>query len=142
HYNLGGIDKLIDARVGQTPMVGSEWLGWSGQNPMIQMEWPKTPQAKKIGISLLKQEESWIYLPEEINLEWSNDGIQFERLAKVDKSTLDAKYVHNQLFEWEIPDESFRFIRISFRSMKSIPDGKPGSGQDPWLFLSEIVLKD
>jgi hexosaminidase len=142
HYNLGGIEKLIDARIGKTPMVGSEWLGWSGKNPIIQMGWSKTPQAKKIGISLLKQEESWIYLPEEIDLEWSNDDDNYQSMAKADKSTLDGQYVQNQLFEWELPNEPFRFIRISFRSMKSIPDGKPGAGQDPWLFLSEIILKD
>jgi hexosaminidase len=106
------------------------------------MGWSKTPQAKKIGISLLKQEESWIYLPEEIDLEWSNDDDNYQSMAKADKSTLDGQYVQNQLFEWELPNEPFRFIRISFRSMKSIPDGKPGAGQDPWLFLSEIILKD
>ena len=32
-YSLGGIQKLLDARVGHLPMVGSEWLGWSGKNP-------------------------------------------------------------------------------------------------------------
>lgn len=140
-YSLGGIQKLLDARVGHLPMVGSEWLGWSGKDPEITLRWEKASGFNQLEIALLKQEESWIYLPAAIEIEGSVDGTHYASVATLKQKEIQENYKPDLPIRINMPKESFQFIRLRFKQYPEIPDGKPGAGSAPWLFISEILLR-
>lgn len=139
-YSLGGIQKLVDARVGHLPMVGSEWLGWSGKDPEITLRWDTSMNFRVFEISLLKQEESWIYLPAAIEIASSLDGKQFTSIRTMNQKEIQDNSKPDIPLRIVLTGEPFQFLRIRLKQNSVIPDGRPGAGSPPWLFISEILL--
>ena len=40
-----------------------------------------------------------------------------------------------------IPNQKISFIRLKTKHYPKIPQGFPGDGNPPWLFVDEIILK-
>lgn len=140
YYHEGGLPKLLDARAGHAPRISSDWLGWSGQNPVLIIDLGKSQDLSNLNIYTLKEEMNWIYLPSKIEVSWSSDGTNYEDGRPMNAESIMKAYTGNGL-NYSLHHVNARYLKLHFTCAPKIPKGKPGEGEDAWLFLSELVVE-
>ena len=141
YYNIGGMPKLVDAIAGKAPRINEDWLGWSGQNPSILIDLAEDQLLNSISIFTLKDESNWIYLPNEIEVMVGTTTENFIAAKTFSKLEIEAMFKENTPFDIRFDNMILgRYIKINFKCASKISIDKPGSGENPWLFLSEISV--
>jgi hypothetical protein len=140
-YSVPGAASLADGIFGGRG-YSQGWLGYEGQDMIIEIT-PKAPiETDRISMNFLCDHVSWIFLPTEIVIETSPDGVMFDRVAGGRYETIsfdqDIIPVH---MEYEFPDSKAAKIRITARSMKRCPEWHRGAGMPSWIFIDEIVVE-
>ena len=133
-YNNGGANTLVNGVQGSLPWSGNEWLGWRGKEHMdAKIDLGRKQKITKIRLSFLQAPESWIYLPEAVNVFIKDSrGITIPYTLRKWKNDFTLEGVINT---------TARYIEIEAFPMKKIPDGLAGAGQSAWLFCSEIIVE-
>ena len=130
--NIGGI---INYRSGT-------WLGYDNDTVTIEIDLIKKETINTILISLLQDENSWIFLPEQIMVYYYNDKSKtFQPVGK-------ENFTHNkpspkQCKLQEIkPSEKIKSnkLKLALLPLQKIPDWHAGKGKHGWLFIDEIKV--
>ncbi|MGJ8661874.1 MAG: family 20 glycosylhydrolase, partial [Bacteroidota bacterium] len=121
---------LSDGIIGGRPWNGKEWLGFDQKEVKMTIELNAKEKLNGINLSFLQAESSWIHIPEKVVLEYSTNGSRWKsKELKISKEknrfTIGKKA---------------KFIRLTIVSMEKIPDGQPGSGHAPWMFMDEVYF--
>jgi hexosaminidase len=138
-YAEGGPFTLVDGVTAGPRRVNYQWLGWLAyRTPVtITVDLGEVKEFTHAGIGALAEESSWIHLPTLVGIETATDTLQFQRIAHVDAPVnvtgrtelgTDGKY-------------RARYVRFIVRSRATIPEGLPGAGEAPWVFLDEITVR-
>ncbi|MFM7767784.1 MAG: hypothetical protein ACKO9S_08015, partial [Bacteroidota bacterium] len=97
----------------------------------------------KVAIGFLEAPSSWIFMPDEVELAYSRDGLVFQILTKQSPSLVKSSNLALQRIE----DISFqnlnivaRFVRIRTKGDYVCPTGHPGAGKLSWIFADEIMV--
>lgn len=137
-YSLGGAFSLVDGVTGILPWSGRDWLGFLGDDLNAIIEFKKKTKISKVIIDVLSAEQNWIYLPKEIEIFISTDGVKYESVKKV-----DMDYIKNYERNVEINFDKVNaeFVKVVAKNFGKIPAGKPGEGTDAWLFVDEISIE-
>lgn len=117
---------------------GSEWLGFSGDNCTGTLSFLEETELNQITFRLFKGEGQWIYLPKEIEIFTSNDGIHYTSVNKttdIDTKTKVASVILplNQI--------KTKYLKFDIKNYGIIPEGRQGAGYKSWLFVDEIVVE-
>ncbi|MCX6165593.1 MAG: beta-N-acetylhexosaminidase, partial [Ignavibacteriae bacterium] len=92
----------------------------------------------KVTVDVLNAEQSWIYLPKEIEILISTDGVIFQSVKKIDWNTI-SKFERNVIINF---DKIYtRYVKVVAKNFGKIPVGKPGEGTDAWIFVDEISIE-
>jgi hexosaminidase len=117
-----------------------EWLGWT--KPVeITIDLGKTETLTEIILHVWKQEPSWIYLPENIELIFSYKdahGITQFTSLEVDKPEEGWGEDRHLKFTFD-PQQAFA-VTIKLKPLMKIPEGRQGAGNPAWMFLDEIEI--
>ena len=97
----------------------------------------KEESVSEINVGFLKEELSWIYLPKEVEYFVSNDGVQFTSVGKISANEISKE----RFATLSIKSVKTKYVKIIATSFGKIPSGKPGAGEDAWLFCDEIQIK-
>ena len=92
----------------------------------------------KISMNVFNDEAAWIYLPSEVEVSTSDDGINFTTLRRFSSEEIKKA---NELIEVNANGQSTRYIKVMAKNAGKIPDGKQGGGNDAWLFVDEITVE-
>ena len=122
---------LLDGQNGARPWRGHEWMGFDTSCILMEITLPYKKKVNSIDFSFLESNGSWIYLPQEIQVE-----SEFRRRKK----TRVLKNINSELVRLKIR-KRIKTVRIQINTFSSIPDGLPGSGHTPWTFLDEIIFR-
>jgi Fn3 associated len=142
-YPGGGANTLIDNK-GGIPQFGSNtWLGYNCDTVRVTMNLEKEQTVSKVLLHFLQDEGSWIFMPDEINIQW------FDKKANSFKNFGNEKL----LADTASPGSrcNFRIIQtknkmqtnkilINIIVKKTIPAWHPGKGEHGWLFIDEIKV--
>ncbi len=133
-----GANGLVNGLVSERGIASPEWLGWEGADMEAVIDLGVSQKISRATVHTLEQNGSWIYLPQYIEVFFSNDGKNFTSAGKssefiADKQTTSTVTVHlNQV--------KARYIKLLVKNFGNIPTGKPGAGHKAWLFVDEIKL--
>lgn len=127
-YNAGDL-VLLDGQLGARPWKGHEWLGFDTTVIEFDVILSKKTNVKFIEISFLKDEGSWIHLPETIEISTIDNDEK-----KTVKVTAEKMKVN-----WKV--NNTQKIHLKIQALKTIPNGLPGEGHAPWTFIDEIIVK-
>lgn len=132
-YNSGDL-TLVDGQFGARPWKGHEWIGFDTSVIIIEIDLLKKQKIDSLQISFLKDENSWIHLPY---------AIEFKNL----KTNLGFGMAQSSVFENEkqvlFIGKKVQKFRITIKTLdKKIPLRMPGEGNQPWLFIDEISIKN
>ena len=137
-----GALTLVDGLTGSTAHNDNYWQGWQEENMDVVIDLEENQNIQTITLGFLESHGSWIFLPLEAILSFSDDGVNFNRVEKINlkdgvqngsANRVEAKRTSLQVFA--------RFIRIRAINRKLCPDWHPGSGGRTWVFADEIIIE-
>ena len=140
-YTGGGDEALIDGIRGTTNFASGEWQGYQGKPFEAVIDLRKETIVKELGGSFLQSTGSWIWMPDRIEFEVSNDGVTFDRAAAIKPGfPLREMAPVVREFRQSIAPVKARYVRVRAYNFGKIPTWHPGAGGDPWIFVDEIFI--
>jgi predicted alpha-1,2-mannosidase len=144
-YTGGGDFALIDGIRGTTNWSGGGWQGYQGKDLVAVVDLGSVQSVSKLGLGVLQDAGSWIWMPRRVEFELSLDGESFTPVLSIpndvpDGSASDIGAV-NKDFVKTIPAQQARYIQVRAVNFGKIPSWHPGSGGDAWIFADEIIIE-
>ncbi len=141
-YEKGRPDVLTDTKRG-TDDYNYNWLGFEGTDMAVTLSLPddELPLARSVSVQFLQDQQSWVFFPQEVTIEISEDGRQFqpvhtEKLAIVADGGKAIRRVE-AVFE----PAAVRAVRVRAVNQKICPSWHPCVGNPCWIFADEIVVR-
>jgi hypothetical protein len=133
-----GLRTLVDGLTGTRYHNGADWCAWSGTPFVLTLTWPTPVEADTLSVGLLSAPGSWIYDPEAIDVEGSQDGRSFRPIARW---TPGERLPGRTDIVMAIEPAQYKAMRLSVRPLQRIPDGAVGAGEPSWTFIDEITVR-
>lgn len=141
-YNLGGADALINGVIGHPRQFDDhEWLGWSGKDVEIIIAPDSIRALSQMDLHFHYSPGQWIYLPRSLELSVSVDGQKYRTVYTNRKLPTETA---GRVLAWPLTWKkkiAAQYIRLKVQRYGLIPPGKPGEGNEAWLFMDEIQLR-
>ncbi|MBE0662248.1 MAG: family 20 glycosylhydrolase [Bacteroidales bacterium] len=141
-YDGTGAYSLVDGISGSKHFNDGFWKGFLGDDMIATIRFQKLTDISSIEVDALQNYASWIFLPEKVVFEVSEDGSSFRKLDEIatdipqdEKGKLIKHYKTTQ------SAENITAIRVSMKNPGTCPPGHSGEGQKSWLFVSEIIVR-
>jgi hexosaminidase len=138
-YSSGGKEALVNGIVGSDQRYGDgEWLGWSGADFEATIDLGKAADLKNIRLRFFNGNGQWIYLPKQIVVSTSADGVAFTEVLTKDlqiKST-------DKVVPVDLPLTNLKTQHLRVKAVRHgiIGEGEQGAGHEAWLFVDEVVV--
>lgn len=132
HDNIGGIANYRSGG----------WLGYDSDTVTIDIQLKRKQKIGRVLIDLLQDENSWIFLPEQILLLYYDDRKKTFVPAAREAFTHETKGPRQcNIRELKPSDNiSAQKLRLVLSPLKKIPDWHNGKGNHGWLFIDEIKV--
>lgn len=89
-------------------------------------------------VSFLQDENSWIHAPHQVEIE-SILPVRPYLVGRSKAPSLDTKNPNSEI--WNIRGfGTSQILRITIKGADKIPQGQPGEGNMPWIFIDEIQI--
>ena len=141
-YNAGGDNALIDGVLGAEDFRTGTWQGYFDVDLNAIVDLGKETLIYNLKVSFLKDQRSWIFLPKEVDIFTSLDGINFKKESnwkfEIPKNTDEVKVeiVHISKLG------TARFIKVIAKKIGKLPEWHLGAKHNgrSWLFVDEIQI--
>lgn len=136
-YGDGGAFGLVNGILADENLSGGRWLGWWGSNLDAVIDLGKNESFSEVEIGLLRMENSWIYLPQFVEVFVSKDSKSFTPISKKNA----VEYANGGRVKLNFAPQSARYVKVVAKNFGTIPNGKEGEGNKSWLFVDEILVR-
>lgn len=142
HRYPGGTGyALTDGYLASLEFTDESWMGFHGEDLEMLLDMEQVDEISSIEISFLSNQASWIFLPSEIEILYSNDlkhfnPLDLNKFSKSNKDLRIAKHTYSDSTKVKA-----RYLKIIAHSVGKCPDWHPGKGENAWLFIDEIIIK-
>ena len=157
----GGKNALLDGINGSVIYSDGHWQGYLGVDLDAVVDLGAVYHADSVTVSMLEDAGAWIFLPKQVEISVSDDGLNFTHVAefpgtelkKVRDASIKAYTWHNirEAKPIYIPRDgrsaaenhraSFRYVRVFAKNRGRCPKWHAGKGQKSWLFADEIIIR-
>ena len=95
-----------------------------------------------VQLNFLKNEGSWIYLPDAVQLQVSKNKKHWKKLRRISFQMLfkGGIKVSNKNTYVQAISKKGRYLKVLIFPKKTIPQGNEGAGQKPWTFIDELTI--
>ncbi len=115
----------------------SEWLGFAGKDLEADIDLGESMKIKSVSLDVLDDNESWIYLPKQVQIATSYNGQNYSSIASIAIDGVKDKGKS----KFTLPvNTTTRFVKVLAQNAGPIPFGSPGAGSPSWLFADEIEI--
>lgn len=142
HYPGSGMQNLVDEQRGGSDFRNIEWQGFQCEFVSGVVEFTELKTIQKVSLSALQDVRSWIYIPTELEIEYSLDGKTYKKFGSV-KSDKDPKRYASCIAELTVegvPTE-VKYIRFKAKNLGTNPDWHLSPGGKTWIFLDELIIE-
>ena len=141
-YAGNGTITLVDGLTGTKSHSDGYWQGWEGENLDVVIDLGKLESIEKISFSFLEAHGSWIFLPTDVIVSFSDEGVSFKYEKNISLSDGDSYCKNNRkVTDMNVLKSSARFVRVQAINRKACPDWHDGAGGKAWIFADEIVIQ-
>jgi hexosaminidase len=141
-YDGTGAYSLVDGIRGSKHFNDGFWKGFLGDDMIATIRFQEPIEIASVEVDALQNYASWIFLPENVIFEVSENGSNFRKLDEINNDIpQDEKGKLIRLFKTTQSAENIIAIRISMKNPGTCPPGHSGEGQKSWLFVSEIIVR-
>ncbi|MEP7232036.1 MAG: family 20 glycosylhydrolase [Ginsengibacter sp.] len=115
----------------------SEWLGFAGTDLEADIDLGVPVKIESVSLNVLDENDSWIYLPKDIQVATSDNGQNYSSIASIAIDGIKDKGKNR----FTLPvNTTTRFVKVLAQNFGTIPFGSPGAGSPAWLFADEIEI--
>jgi hexosaminidase len=125
-YNASDV-VLFDGQYGARPWKGHEWIGFDTNVIVLEIDLGKMTKIHEVNVSFLQDENSWIHAPYQ-------DGV-----GMGEGSSGHGFIPHSENWKLEYKGKT-QVLRLTIQGDEKIPNGLPGEGSMPWIFIDEIQI--
>ena len=140
-FTAGGNLALLDGILASTDFQDGSWQGFEGNDLEVVIDLGKTIQLKNIRCNLLSDNNSWIFLPKQVAVQISEDGISYRSIGEskfTDVNEVKEALIQPVTYSYK---GKARFIKLTAINQGICPPWHPGAGNKAWLFVDEIVVE-
>ncbi|CAI8295874.1 MAG: Uncharacterised protein [Flavobacterium sp. SCGC AAA160-P02] len=142
-YNAGGDNALIDGILGTEDFRTGTWQGYSDTDLYAVVDLGQEKSISNIKISFLRDQRSWIFLPKQVDIFTSLDGLHFKKQRYWNfKSPENTEEVSIETVKVSKLGKA-RYIKVIAKKLGNLPSwhlGYKHNGKS-WLFVDEIQIK-
>ncbi len=135
-HNPGSDFALVDGIEGSENSDDNNWFGFSGNDLDAVIDFDRPVEISSFGINFINNPRARIYPPSSLSFSVSNDGMVFRNVAS--KDSFENKRLLK--IRMDIASLKARYVRVLAKNAGKIPQGKPGAGNDAWLFVDELLV--
>lgn len=139
-YSGNGNSTLTDGITGFSDFSHKAWQGFEGNDFIGTLELSDSLIIKNITVGFFSDENSWIFLPEEVRIEFSVDGKIFTLLNISKTEDIKQTKIMNRMELCIQKNIKAKYLKFSIKNIKVCPDYHTGKGLPAWLFMDEIVV--
>lgn len=141
-YPAKGLNSLVDGLKGSLAYNDGKWQGYEGVNLETIIDFGKLTQINSISSSYLQNTKAWIFAPQRVEYEVSNDSKNFKTIYTEDyKLDLDKKdEVLIKEFAAKPKNIEAKYLKVKAINMGKCPEWHDGDGGNAWLFVDEIIV--
>lgn len=141
-YSAGGDFGLLDGIKGTTDPGDGKWQGFEGTDVEITFDLGEVRNISEISVGSLEATRRWIFLPEKITVEVSDDGIEYRECGDlVQEIPEEHREVSTRNLVVDFYATSARFVRLYVTSIKECPEWHERAGNKAWVFLDEVTFR-
>ncbi len=141
YYPANGANTLTDGFRG-TKDIGKQWHGFNGSDLVATIDLGANTTVSSITLGCIQNWNQWVFLPQSVKFEVSQDGIIFKEVKTVINSIpVTEKEAKINDFTAKFAEQKTKFIRVTARNLGQCPSGHPGESQSAWLFVDEIMVE-
>jgi hexosaminidase len=138
NYPGDGAFTLVDGVQNEKGMARTkEFLGFEGTDCQALIQLDSFQTVTTVTVHVFQQQASWIWPPLSMEAFSSDDGQYFSSLGKTDQVNITNGGNGTMIVKGT---NSARFIKVVVKNRGIIPEGNPGAGNKPWLFVDEIEV--
>ena len=142
-YSAGGNDALIDGILGAEDYRTGTWQGYNDTDLNAVVDLGKVKHINNVKISFLRDQRFWIFLPKDLKIFTSSDGVNFNKYHNfkfnLPTNTDDIKI---KTIDFSKSTKA-RYIKVMAKNYGDVPKwhvGAPFDGK-AWIFVDEIQIK-
>jgi predicted alpha-1,2-mannosidase len=140
-YSAGGDIALIDTLRGTDDFRTGTWQGYHGVDLDVVIDLGERENLRKIVTGFIQDQNSWIFMPLEVEYAVSNDGKKFLVIGTLKNDVPPEKEgAVCKDFSLSIQPTRARFVRVRAKNRKVCPHWHNGAGNKAWIFADEIVI--
>jgi hexosaminidase len=141
YYDASGELALVDGIKGSVNHADGNWKGFNGNDMVATIDLGKKEDISSVEIGCLQNVGAWIFYPEELIVETSDDGQNFKRLGKT-KNKVSVSEPGRIIQNLKVDkNANARFLRVTAKNLGTCPKGHAGEGKPAWLFVDEIIVE-
>jgi hypothetical protein len=141
-YSAGGDIALIDTIRGTDDFRTGTWQGYHGVDCDAVVDLGKRKSIKRIATGFLQDQNSWIFMPLEVEYSLSDNGKNFRVVGRVINDVPPEKEgAIRKDFSVSLKSTRARFVRVRAKNRKVCPPWHKGAGDKAWIFADEIVIE-
>jgi predicted alpha-1,2-mannosidase len=140
-YAAGGNNALIDGVRGGKDFRTGEWQGYEGQDVALMIDLGRVQKLKRVGLSVLQDQKSWIWLPSEVTISVSANQRQWSSATLTHEVDRRAEGAITRELWRELGGRKARYISIVAKNAGPCPDWHPGKGGKTWVFADEVLVE-
>ena len=133
---------MIDGIQGTSDHLDGTWQGFEGIDLEATINLSVVKTIKQISCSFLESHDSWIFLPEIVEVSVSKDGKNYENLTQY-KHDVEAYNPKAEVrdFNTNLAQKQVQYVQILAKNIGTCPEWHQGAGGKAWIFIDEIVVK-
>jgi len=140
-YTAGGADALIDGRRGPDNWRTGFWHGYEGQDFVAVLDLGQPVAVHSAGAGFLQDMRSWIFMPRELIVEISVDGLTFVEAGRIGHDVPDREEgVFKEDLILELDGKPIRALRFHAVNYGPMPEWHLGAGGEGFIFVDELIV--
>jgi len=141
NYRADGNLSLFDGQRGSDNFKDGMWLGFEGDDVVIAVDLGAVKAIKEIRLSCLQNLGGWIFYPQQLTYELSQDGSTYITAYTYEHQVTKDDPDGFSEFPSVMKDAKARYIRINARNVGVCPAWHDGSGGKAWMFIDELLVE-
>ncbi|WP_430811794.1 MULTISPECIES: glycoside hydrolase family 20 protein [unclassified Carboxylicivirga] len=143
HSKYAGKSKLtlVNSLRGTRNFSDGKWLGFEGNDMEVVIDLEEEKEIRRVSVGCLHETGSWIFLPKEIRVLSSLDGVHFEKVgATINNIPLQSEALVMD-YQVEMKPTVARYVKVQAINQALVPEWHSAAGGASWLFVDEIIVE-
>jgi len=139
-FKGGGNLALVDQKTGSKNYKNKAWQGFHKKDLNVILDLGDKKVIKEVNIGFLHNHNSWIFLPEKVEILFSEDGKEFKQLISKDIPLDKSNKKYRKVYEFSFKNREIQYLKVVAQSVRFCPKWHKANGKPAYLFVDEIEV--